>query len=164
MAALQADAQVAGQHHVGGAAVHAAVECTNRHRARTGQRVGHLFKKGRAVPGLVKPTNVVTRTKHRLGLPGGVGREHQHAHAGIGLDQRQMGQQRREVAVFELVALGWAVEGDGGHAALDLQDGRTGLGKGAGHVEVFLNRKKEKASEDAFGSWLHRRIVGDQHL
>ena len=82
---------------------------------------------------LVKAADVKTCTEHRLGLASGVGGQHQHAHAGVALYSVKVFQQPLQVAVFELVALGRAVEGDGGHARIDDEDGSAGLGKYFGH-------------------------------
>ena len=128
--ALQTNAQIAGQHHIGGPAIHAAVQRTNGHRAHGGQGIGDFFKKSGPMPRLVKPANVVPGTKHRPGLARGVGRQDQNSHiVGLvhGVNVRQQG---FEVAVFQAVALCRAVQSEGGHAPLDLKNrgGRNGKG------------------------------------
>ena len=131
--AIQTDAQVTRQHDVGRAAVYAAVEGADRDGPQARQPVRNPFEEGGAVAVFVKAADVKTRTEHRLGLACSVGGQHQHAHAGVALYSVKVFQQPLQVAVFKFVALGWAVQGDGGHAIRNLQDRGTGLGKNVGH-------------------------------
>jgi hypothetical protein len=74
------------------------------------------------MPRLVKAAYVVTGAKHRSGLATRVGGQNQHTHLGVTVDSVKVGQQGLEVGVFQAVALGRSVQGDGGHTTLDLKD------------------------------------------
>ena len=148
---FQADAQITGQDDVGGTAVHAAIERANSDRAQTGQLVRDLLEKGRALAVFVKAANVKACAKHRLGLAAGVGGEHQHPHAGVVFYRLKVFEQQLQVAVFEFVALGGAVEGDGGHAACNVQQRCAGLEEGVEHEGV---QQKKKG--------VRRRLLTDQ--
>ena len=128
--ALQTDAQITRQHHIGGTAIHTAVQGANGDGAQRSQRIGNFFKERRPMTGLVETTNVITRAKHRLGLTRRVGGQHQHTHIRLVVDAFKMRQQSLEVTVFQTIALGWTVQGDGGHAAFDVQNRGRGLGQG----------------------------------
>ena len=78
------------------------------------------------MPGLVKAADVEAGAKHRPGLPCRIGRQHHHAHFGVEVHGVKVRQQSREVGIFQSVALGRAVQGDGGHTAFGVQNGNRG--------------------------------------
>jgi hypothetical protein len=89
------------------------------------------------MPGLVKAADVEAGAKHRPGLPCRVGRQHHHAHLGVEVHNVKVRQQGREVTVFQPVALGRAVQGDGGDTTFDVKD------RGRGKSGQFSHAAKE---------------------
>ena len=136
-----------------------AFELGGRSYAAPGQRLGDFLKKTRAMTRLVKPGHVVACAKHGSALACGVGGQHHHAHIVLLVHRIKMRQQGLEVGVFQAVALGRAVQGEGGHATVDVQNGLGSGRKGWWHGEV-QNKKGAQRHPDCrklalfrVGSW-----------
>ena len=120
--AFQAQSQVTGQNQICRAAIDTAIQSAHRHRPDAGQGIRHVFKGHPVLFRFAEATNVVAGTNNGFGLPCGVGRQDHHANLGILVHSSEVRQQSFQVVVFQPIALGRTVQGDGGDTVCNLQD------------------------------------------
>ncbi len=127
--ALDAEAKVASQRHIGGAAIDAAIERTERGHAHGLEAVHHGLE---TVAPLRRPGRLAGRDRAQIvaraeGLLARAG-QHRHPHGGVGVGLFDGFAQLSQPRSVEPVVLGRVVEGDGGPWAVDRQQ------NGVGHV------------------------------
>jgi hypothetical protein len=114
--AARPEPEVAGQRHVGRAAVHAALQHGHRHRPAVLERVDDLVE-GHGTRGADARDVIAAAEVLAASLQG------QHQHLGHGVDGGDVRRQHREVVRFEAVGLPGPLQRDAGDLAVDLEFG-----------------------------------------
>src|ERR1700722_12576393 len=135
LAAVDADAEIAGQRQVGRAAIDAAIEPADGGNTDVLKPVDHDFERRFAALLFDSAGGAFgDRIKIMAGAEGAAGAgEHQHPDRGIGFDPVEQLEQRIEVVGLQPVQMLWPVEADGGAGAIDIEQRRTRRLGGFGH-------------------------------